>query len=174
MASVDLNSVDLIGRLTKDPVLRQTNNNKSVVTFNIAVNKGNEQADFIPIVVWDKQAEYVAKYFRQGDKISVNKGRLSTRTYDAGAGSKRTVIEVIAANFNGVTLVSKKKSENTSVQSNATSKNEEAGNNFNTNEFPTNEISDKAIFGGKYVTENNSEEDELFKMSTGTFGNFNW
>ncbi|MVX63726.1 single-stranded DNA-binding protein [Clostridium chromiireducens] len=174
MGSVDLNSVDLIGRLTKDPVLRQTSNNKSVVTFNIAVNKGNEQADFIPIVVWNKQAEYVAKYFHQGDKISVNKGRLSTRTYDAGDGSKRTVIEVIAANFNGVTLVSKKKNENISVQSNITNEKEEVRNNSFNNEFSTNEISDEAIFGGKYVSENNSEEDELFKMNTGTFGNFDW
>ncbi|UYZ39002.1 single-stranded DNA-binding protein (plasmid) [Clostridium beijerinckii] len=169
MGSMDLNSVDLIGRLTKDPVLQKTpTNQKSVVRFKIAVNNGKEQADFIPIVAWGKQAEYVANHIKQGDQISVNKGRISCRSYKTESGI-RTIMEVIAANYNGIKLINKKKSVN---QKYAVNEDEEVSNNCN-QEFTKNEISDDVLFGEKNVLKHNIDDDELFKMSTSAT-NFNW
>lgn len=96
-----INRVVLVGRLTKDPELRQTPSGLSVATFTIATNRtfsnqsGERVADFVPCVVWRKQAENVAQYVGKGSLIGVE-GRLQTRTYDAQDGSKRFVMEVVA------------------------------------------------------------------------------
>ena len=64
-----LNRAILMGRLTRDPELRQTPNNVSVATFSLAVDrnyqadKNNKQTDFINIVAWRHTAEFVGKYF---------------------------------------------------------------------------------------------------------------
>lgn len=97
-----MNKVVLIGRLTKDPELRFTpNNGTAVATFTLAVDRrfsgqnGQREADFIPIVVWGKQAESTANYMNKGKLMAVH-GRIQTRSYDAKDGSKRFVTEVIA------------------------------------------------------------------------------
>jgi single-strand DNA-binding protein len=96
-----LNKVVLIGRLTKDPELRFTPGmGKAVTTFTIAVDRrfskdGQREADFIPIVVWGKQAESTANYMSKGKLIGVS-GRIQTRNYEAKDGSRRYVTEVIA------------------------------------------------------------------------------
>ena len=82
-----MNKVILMGRLTKDPELRYTNNNLAVCSFTLAVDKGfakqgeEKQADFIPIVAWDKQAEFCSKYFTKGRQVAVV-GRMQVRTWD--------------------------------------------------------------------------------------------
>ena len=97
-----MNKVVLIGRLTRDPELRFTpNNGTAVTTFTLAVDRrlpnpnGQREADFIPIVVWGKQAESTANYMNKGKLIAVS-GRIQARSYDAKDGTKRFVTEVIA------------------------------------------------------------------------------
>ena len=90
-----MNQVILIGRLTKDPELRETSNGKPVASFTLAVDKFGEGADFINCVVWNKQAENLAKYQKKGGQIGVS-GRLQTRDYDDEKGNKRYVTEVVA------------------------------------------------------------------------------
>jgi single-strand DNA-binding protein len=96
-----MNKVILQGRLTKDPELRYTStNNIAVCTFTLAVNRkfakeGQTQADFIPIVVWDKLGEVCGKHLSKGRKIDIV-GRIETRTWDDNEGKKHYVTEVIA------------------------------------------------------------------------------
>lgn len=96
-----MNKVTLIGRLTKDPELRYTPGaGTAVTTITLAVDRrftkdGQKEADFIPVVIWGKQAESTAQYITKGKLIGVA-GRIQTRSYDAKDGSKRYVTEVVA------------------------------------------------------------------------------
>jgi len=92
-----LNSVNLMGRLTDDPILRQTQENVSVTTFTLAVNRDgkSEEADFIDVVCWKGTAEFAAKYFVKGSKVVVS-GVLQTRTWQDKYGNNRKAVEVIA------------------------------------------------------------------------------
>ncbi len=97
-----MNKVILMGRLTKDPDVRYTQtNNTLVASFSLAVNRrfarqGEErQADFFNVVAWNKTGEFVSKYFKKGQQVGVI-GRLQTRSYDDAQGQKRYVTEVIA------------------------------------------------------------------------------
>jgi single-strand DNA-binding protein len=97
-----MNKVTLIGRLTKDPELKFTpGTGTAVATFTVAVDRrlpnkdGQREADFIPIVVWGKQAENTANYMSKGKLIAIA-GRIQTRSYDAKDGTKRYVTEVVA------------------------------------------------------------------------------
>ncbi len=92
-----MNRVILIGRLTREPELRYTPNGAAVASFTIAVNRRNNrnEADFIPIVVWNKPAENCATYLGKGSQVAVD-GRLQIRTYETQEGQKRWVTEVIA------------------------------------------------------------------------------
>ncbi len=97
-----MNKVILMGRLTRDPEVRYTTtNNTLVATFPLAVNRrfarqGEErQADFVNIVAWDKTGEFCSKYFKKGQQVGVI-GRLQTRNYDDKDGKKVYVTEVIA------------------------------------------------------------------------------
>lgn len=97
-----MNKVILMGRLTKDPEVRYTQNtNTLVASFSIAVNRrfvkqGEErQADFINIVAWSKLGEFCSKYFKKGQQVGIV-GRIQTRTWDDEQGQKHYVTEVIA------------------------------------------------------------------------------
>lgn len=100
-----MNRVVLIGRLTKSPEVKNTTTGKSVATFTLAVDRrfknkdGQKEADFVPIVIWGKQAEFVGKYMSKGSQCSLS-GRLQVRSYDAQDGTKRYVTEVIADEVN--------------------------------------------------------------------------
>lgn len=95
-----MNKVILIGRLTKEPETRYTKtNNIQVTSFTLAVSRrfakeGEQQADFINIVAWNKTAEFVSKYFKKGQQVAVV-GRIQTRNYDDNNGVKHYVTEVI-------------------------------------------------------------------------------
>jgi single-strand DNA-binding protein len=94
-----MNQINLIGRLTKDPEIRQTQNNKSVCEFDIAVNRiGQEQTDFITCVVWEKQAENLVKYQNKGSLIAVN-GALRVDKYQNQEGQNRYKTYVLATNI---------------------------------------------------------------------------
>ena len=97
-----MNKVFLIGRLTKDPELRHTNNGTAVCQISVAINRpvapGNEPAtDFINVTVWNRAAENVAKYMSKGRQVAVE-GRIQTRNYENNEGKKVYVTEVIANN----------------------------------------------------------------------------
>lgn len=99
-----LNVVALVGRLVANPELRQTPNGVSVTSFRIAVDRNfarageQRQADFIDIVAWRQQAEFVCKYFQKGSWIAID-GSLQTRQYQDKNGNNRTAVEVIANNI---------------------------------------------------------------------------
>lgn len=105
-----VNSVVLVGRLTRSPELKKTKSNKSVVSFTVAVDKyGSKEASFIPCVVWEQGAEYLSKYGEKGNIVMVT-GELNTRDYE-GTNGKVHVVEV---NANRVkVLPSAKKQETT-------------------------------------------------------------
>ena len=96
-----LNRTVIMGRITRNPELRQTPNNVSVVTFSLAVernyqaDKNNKQADFINIVAWRNTAEFVSKYFVKGQLVAVE-GSIQTRRYQDKDGNNRTAFEVVA------------------------------------------------------------------------------
>ncbi|HOB34766.1 MAG: single-stranded DNA-binding protein [Firmicutes bacterium] len=95
-----LNRVILIGRLTRDPELKYIPSGTPVATFTLAVNRpftnkmGEREADFVPIVVWRKQAENCANYLSKGSLVAVD-GRLQVRSYEQD-GQRRYVTEVVA------------------------------------------------------------------------------
>ena len=99
-----LNHIVLMGRLVRDPELRQTQSGVSVVSFRIAVDRdfqnrdsGEKQADFIDIVAWRNTAEFVSKYFFKGS-MAVVSGRLQLRDWTDRDGGKRRSAEIVADN----------------------------------------------------------------------------
>lgn len=99
-----LNSVCLVGRLTRDPELKYTGNNVAVATFSLAVNRnfkdanGEREADFINCVIWRQQAENLANWAKKGALIGIT-GRIQTRSYENQQGQRVYVTEVVAENF---------------------------------------------------------------------------
>ena len=101
-----MNRVILLGRLTKDVDLRATRTGKAVASMTIAVDRpksrnaeaGAATADFIPLVAWDKTAEFASKYLGKGSQILVE-GRMQVRSYEAQDGSKRWATEVMVNNI---------------------------------------------------------------------------
>lgn len=100
-----LNVIAIMGRLSRDPELRQTTTGKSVASFTIACSRGRKDAngkelvDWIPVVAWEHTAEFVCKYFEKGSLIAID-GRLQSRTYKDRNGNNRTAIEIVANNAN--------------------------------------------------------------------------
>ena len=99
-----MNSICLVGRLTKDAELRYTPSNVAVATFILAVNRtfknenGEREADFINCVMWRQQAENLANWAKKGALIGVT-GRIQTRSYDNQQGQRVYVTEVVAEQF---------------------------------------------------------------------------
>lgn len=99
-----LNEVVLIGRLVRSPEITfLKDGGTAVANFTIAVDRpyksddGEKEADFIPIVVWRKQAESCANYLNKGSLVAVT-GRLQIRSYENKEGEKRKVAEIVADN----------------------------------------------------------------------------
>ena len=96
-----MNNVNLIGRLTKAPELKQTASNTSVLTGTLAVNRtfknqnGERETDFINIVAWRQTAEIIAQYCGKGSQIGIT-GRIQTRNYENQQGQRVYVTEVVA------------------------------------------------------------------------------
>ena len=100
-----LNKIIIMGRLAKDPELRRTQSGVSVTSFRIAcdrnfVQQGQErQADYIDIVAWRGQADFVSKSFQKGSLVAVT-GSLQSRNYKDKNGNSRTAVEVLADQIN--------------------------------------------------------------------------
>ena len=97
-----LNRIILMGRLTRDPDLRQTQSGTAVASFSLAVDRGfadkstgQRPTDFIDIVAWRNTAEFVSKYFSKG-RMAVVDGRLQIRDWEDSNGNKRRSAEVVA------------------------------------------------------------------------------
>ena len=100
-----LNHIVLMGRLVRDPELRHTQSGPAVASFTLAVDRGfkdkqtgEKTTDFIDIVAWRSQAEFVSKYFQKGSLIAIE-GSLQTRQYQDKNGNNRTAVEVVANNI---------------------------------------------------------------------------
>lgn len=125
-----MNSVWLIGNLTKDPELSQTNSNISVCKFGLAVNRkyassdGNRETDFFNIVAWRGTAENITKYCKKGHKVSI-KGTLQTRSYEDKEKNKRSVIEVVVEEIEFLTQ--KAQGGGTAVQESSGQQSEDEG-----------------------------------------------
>lgn len=100
-----LNIVAIMGRLVADPELRTTPAGVNVCQFRIACDRNfsrqgeQRQADFVDIVAWRAQADFVCKYFSKGSLIAIN-GRIQTRNYQDKNGNNRTAFAVVAENIN--------------------------------------------------------------------------
>lgn len=98
-----LNKVLLIGNLTRPPELRYTPSGTAVADLRLAVNRNyttqtgekREEACFLTVVVWGKQAESCGEYLDKGSQVFVE-GRLQTRDWESKEGQKRSVTEVVA------------------------------------------------------------------------------
>ena len=100
----NINSVVLVGNLTKDPELRHTPSGTAVTTLRVAVNdrvkRGEEWTDaayYFDVTVWGRTAENCAQYLAKGRPVGVQ-GKLTWREWDAQDGSKRQSVEVVADN----------------------------------------------------------------------------
>ena len=105
-----MNTVQILGNLTKDPEVRFTKSGKAVATFTVAAtntyvdsatNETKEQTSFINVVAWGKLGESAGN-LHKGNRCFVE-GRLQTRSYETQDGQKRYVTEVVA-NFVGASL----------------------------------------------------------------------
>jgi single-strand DNA-binding protein len=104
---MDLNKVQLIGRLTRDPEVRTTPNGAQVASFSIATSfnwtdqsgQKKEQTEFHNVVAWRKLAEIIGQYLKKGSQVYIE-GRLQTRSWDdKTSGQKRYRTEVVADNM---------------------------------------------------------------------------
>lgn len=95
-----MNSVNLIGRLTRDPEVRYTASQMAVASFSIAIDRPTKEgevkrADFPRIVVFGRQAENCEKYLRKGSQVAIE-GRIETGSYEKQDGTKVYTTEVVA------------------------------------------------------------------------------
>lgn len=93
-----MNTVIMIGRLTKDPELKYTQSGKAVANFDIAVDRPyskEKETDFFKVQVWGKVGENVANYLAKGSQAAI-RGRIQNRSYETKEGEKRYITEIIA------------------------------------------------------------------------------
>lgn len=102
-----MNLVALIGRMVADPELRYTPSGVAVTTFTVAVDRrfksesGEKQTDFFDVVAWRQSAEFASNYLGKGRLVAVT-GRLQQRSWVQQDGQKRSKIEVVADNLQGL------------------------------------------------------------------------
>ena len=96
-----LNIAAIVGRLGKDPELRTTQSGKSVTSFSLAVQRprknqnGEYESDWLDVQAWGNTAEFICKYFQQGQLMAVS-GRIQTRVYTDRDGKARKGVEIVA------------------------------------------------------------------------------
>jgi single-strand DNA-binding protein len=91
-----MNVVTLIGNLATDVDLRKLEGDKQVASFLLAIDRpGRDEADFIRIAVWDKQAEVCARYLVKGKRVGLD-GRLKSSSWEDADGKRRSAVEVVA------------------------------------------------------------------------------
>ena len=100
-----LNKIVIMGRLTRDPEVRQTQTGTNVANFTLAVDRdlknkqtGERETDFIDCVAWAQSADFISKYFSKGS-MAVISGRLQIRSWTDAEGNKRRNAEVVTDNI---------------------------------------------------------------------------
>lgn len=122
----NMNSINLIGRLTKDLEIKKTQNGNSFVNFTIAINRtytsasGEREADFINCVAWNKTAENMFTYLGKGSLIGIE-GKLQTRNYEDNNGKRIYVTEILVNNVEFLENKQSNNNQNDFVQNNAVS-----------------------------------------------------
>lgn len=94
---MDLNNVNLIGRVVRDIELKTTAGGTNLTNFSLAVNNRNDTTSFFDCVAFGKTAEILAKYSSKGRQLAVS-GSLQQRSYEAKDGTNRRVVEIIVNN----------------------------------------------------------------------------
>lgn len=131
-----MNSVDLIGRLTKNVDLKFTTTGLAVGQFTLAVNRdytnkdGEREADFVNCVIWRKAAENLANFTKKGSQIGIQ-GKIQTRNYEDKEGRRVYVTEVIVDRFH--LLDPKGASQGNTTNNNATNNTNNNNSNPNSN-----------------------------------------
>ena len=160
-----MNKVILIGRITKDPELRNTPTGVPVVSFTIAVNRtyqdknGERQADFINCIAWRNQAENLARYIRKGGLIAVD-GSIQTRSYDDQNGVRRFVTEVMV---NQITFLEAKKDNNYNEfgdMNQTYSNNSYANQGYSNPNYSNNNFANQNFANQNYVNNQGSQKKE--------------
>lgn len=117
-----MNKVLLVGRLTKDPELKKSASNISILNFSLAINRnfknknGEIDADFINCVAFQRTAEIMAAYTNKGHLVGVE-GRIQTRNYEDGSGKRVYVTEVVVENFEFIARPNAQNNSNANVSS---------------------------------------------------------
>jgi len=100
-----LNKIIVMGRLTRDPELRQTPSGVNVASFSIACDRdfkdkstGEKETDFLDVVAWRSTADFVSRFFTKG-RMAVVEGRLQIRNWEDNNGNKRRTAEIVAENI---------------------------------------------------------------------------
>ncbi|MEG1875532.1 MAG: single-stranded DNA-binding protein [Angelakisella sp.] len=97
------NKAILVGRLTANPERKSTPDGVTVINFSIATDRpykgedGKRKSDFLNVVAWRQQAEFICKYFHKGDPIGID-GSIQSQSYEDKTGVKRTAVEIQADN----------------------------------------------------------------------------
>lgn len=161
-----LNRVVMVGRLTRDPELRRTQNGKAVANFTLALNRSynsadEQQADYIPCVVWNKTAEAVERYCSKGSLVGID-GKMQSRSYDNSQGQHVFVVEVRCDSVQFIDTRDKNENANNSYQNNP-------GNNYQAPGMRTSELDINNSFAN-YTNEprtGNSFADPFEKQDSG-------
>lgn len=99
-----LNKITVMGRLTKDPDIRYTQNQKPVASWTLAIDRdyqsgGTErQTDFVNCLIWNQGAEFVGRNFKKGQMMALT-GRLQSRKWEDRDGKKHVEYEILADNI---------------------------------------------------------------------------
>lgn len=130
-----MNVVALVGRLTKDPELKQTNSGKSVCQFTLAVNRPyGEDTDFITCVSWNKTAENLAKYMQKGSRVGVE-GAIQNNSYEDSNGTKKYVTFVMVERLHFLSNVNENKQVSSMHQENSSNIGQATTNNITPHSF---------------------------------------
>ncbi len=92
---MDMNSVNITGRLTSAPELRHTGNDTAVTTMRLAINGRNDRVDFIDVTVWGKLGEAVAEHKSKGDQVAVS-GRITTSEWTDNDDQRHVRVSITA------------------------------------------------------------------------------
>jgi len=132
-----MNITVLLGTITKDIELKETNSGVKYTRFSIAVRRnykneeGEYDTDFFNIVAWRKTAEFISEYFGKGKRIAIS-GKLQNSKYTDKEGNERTSTEIIA---NDVQIIEKRGSEGNSTQEEKTNDSEPKNTELDDNIF---------------------------------------
>jgi len=112
-----MNKVILIGNLTKDPEIRNTQTGKKVASFSIAVNEGKDKVQYFNCSAWDKLADVLELYIKKGTKVAIS-GSLQNRSWDKPDGTKAYATDISVRELD---ILSSKSDQERSSQSNSNS-----------------------------------------------------